>query len=213
MRTAHPGRSPKTTTAAKGTPGTSPQGKEDLCPTRTLQEEDQSRYNSNSPQEGIQAAHVKEGRRRKPTAVSSGCPVTPWQKKSKESICTGTPDLGRSYFPELKHLVLLGFRAIRAIICIILNHAASAHPSMFFLLLYCTAHTQYCSIFPSPQVCPGCQYLRAEQEMVTAQFQIALSSSSNSLSPHSQRHLHYLAILPMCPSFPFPPELPPHVTY
>lgn len=36
-RTENPARSPKGTTAPRGIPGTLPQGKEDLCPARTLQ--------------------------------------------------------------------------------------------------------------------------------------------------------------------------------
>lgn len=48
----HPARAPK------GTPGTSSQGKEELCPTVTLQEEEQSRFKHKQPS-GIQVAHVK----------------------------------------------------------------------------------------------------------------------------------------------------------
>lgn len=160
--------------------------------------------NSGSPWKGRQE---KEAHR----AVSSGCPTSPWEK-SKESICTGTPDLGRSYFPGLEYLFLPGFRAIRAILSIILKHKASGHPSMFFLLC-CTVHTQYCSTFPIPQVCPGCQHLRAEQEVVTAQFQIALIPQQPRLPLIPNAISIILQSFPLCPTYPIPPELPPHFTY
>lgn len=86
---------------------------------------------------------MEEVRRRKPTAVSSGCSVSTWEK-SQESTCSETPDLDRSYFPKLEYLLLPGFTAI---ISILLDHTASGHPSMSFLL-YCTVQAQNCSVFP-----------------------------------------------------------------
>lgn len=129
------------------------------------------------------------------------------EKKSTESFCTETSDLDRSYFPEQEYVFLPAFRV-------------TAH------LYHPKPHCQWTSlhVLPPPvqsmlNIALYFPFLRSALAANTSKQDRRWSQPSFRLPSTPQEtstfpcHLHYLAILPMHPSYPFPPELPPHFTY